>query len=230
METRRLWLDEKEMAQSDTKRRLEEAKKALEEREAIAKASEANLSRSRESLGIREQWVRNKEAELAKLADELKAERLSLDQQVGEAAQKTVEELRAEQRAGVQRIAAWAGEISTALVPLGLSPIQVPEPSSTLSDALPVLDSTVEQFRGLEPAIEAQLEAEGRQLCREVAEHILVCFRSHSPNLSLEPVVVGPVADALDAARESVKEVVETVVARFQRIPEGETPPPPDLQ
>jgi hypothetical protein len=38
---------------------------------------------------------------------------------------KTLEDLRAEHRTGVQRIAAWADEASSALVPLGVSPIPV---------------------------------------------------------------------------------------------------------
>jgi hypothetical protein len=40
---------------------------------------------------------------------------------------KTLEDLWAEHRAGVQRIAVWAGEVSSALVPLGVSPILVLE-------------------------------------------------------------------------------------------------------
>jgi hypothetical protein len=38
---------------------------------------------------------------------------------------KTLEDLQAEQRVGVQRIATWASEASTTLVPLGVSPIPV---------------------------------------------------------------------------------------------------------
>jgi hypothetical protein len=45
---------------------------------------------------------------------------------------KTLEDLQAEQGAGVQRIAAWAGEASTSLVPLGVSPIPVIEYILTL--------------------------------------------------------------------------------------------------
>jgi hypothetical protein len=61
--------------------------------------------------------------------------------QVVEAMKKTLEDLQAEHRAGVQRIAAWADEVSTALVLLGVSPIPVSGPPTTISDALPVLDS-----------------------------------------------------------------------------------------
>jgi hypothetical protein len=51
-----------------------------------------------------------------------------------EATKKALEDLQAEHRAGVQRIAAWAGEASTTLVPLGMSPIPVSElPTSILT-------------------------------------------------------------------------------------------------
>jgi hypothetical protein len=42
-----------------------------------------------------------------------------------EAMKKTIEDLRAEHRTRVQRIAAWADEASSALVSLGVSPIPV---------------------------------------------------------------------------------------------------------
>jgi hypothetical protein len=61
--------------------------------------------------------------------------------QAVEAMRKTLEDLRAEHRAGVQRIATWAGEASSTLVPLGVSPIPVSEQPVSISDALPVLDS-----------------------------------------------------------------------------------------
>jgi hypothetical protein len=63
------------------------------------------------------------------------------------------------------------------------------------------------------------LEAEGSRLCREVIEYVLMCFRSHDPAISLEPVIAGPVADAEDAARGSVQDVVGVVAERFQRDP-----------
>ena len=70
--------------------------------------------------------------------------------QAVEAMKKTLEDLWAEQHAGVQRIAAWAGEASTALVPLGVSPIPVSEPPTSISDALPVLDSAADRLRRLD--------------------------------------------------------------------------------
>jgi chromosome segregation ATPase len=45
--------------------------------------------------------------------------------QAVQAMKKTLEDLRAEHRTGAQRIASWADEASSALVPLGVSPIPV---------------------------------------------------------------------------------------------------------
>jgi hypothetical protein len=132
---------------------------------------------------------------------------------------KTLEDLQVEHRTGVQRIAAWAGEASTALVPLGVSPIPVSEPPTSISDALPVLDSAADRLRRLDQILGARLEAKGGRLCRAVIEYILTCFWSHDPAISLEPVIAGPVADTKDAAREGVQDTVKAGATRFQRDP-----------
>jgi hypothetical protein len=132
---------------------------------------------------------------------------------------KTLEDLQAEQRARVQRIAAWAVEASTTLVPLGVSPIPVSHPPTSISDALPVLHSAADRLRRLDQILGACLEAEGGRLCRAVVEYILTCFRSHDPAIFLEPVIAGPVADTEDAAREGIKDAMELVAEHFQRDP-----------
>jgi hypothetical protein len=132
---------------------------------------------------------------------------------------KTLDDLRAEQRAGAQRITAWAGEVSTTLVPLGVSPIPVLVRPASISDALPVLDSAADRLQRLDQILSARLETEGSRLCRSVIKYVLTCFRSHDPVVSLGPVIAGPVADAEDAAREGVQDVVDVVVGRFQRDP-----------
>jgi hypothetical protein len=124
-----------------------------------------------------------------------------------------------EHRAGVQRIALWASEASTTLVPLGVSPILVSELQTSISDALLVLDSAADRLRHLDQILGARLEAEGSRLCRAVIEYILMCFRSHDPSISLEPVIAGPMADTEDAAWEGVQDAVELVAERFQRDP-----------
>jgi hypothetical protein len=67
-----------------------------------------------------------------------------------EVMKKTLEDLWAEHRTGVQHIAAWVDEASSALVPLGVSPILVSKQSVSISDALPVLDSTADRLRRLD--------------------------------------------------------------------------------
>jgi hypothetical protein len=129
---------------------------------------------------------------------------------------KTLEALQAEHRVRVQRIAAWAGEASTALVPLGVSPIPVSELPTSISDVLAVLDSAADRLRRLDQILGARLEAEGGRLYRAVIEYILTCFQSHDPAISLEPVIAGPVADTEDAAWEGIQDVIGLVAERFQ--------------
>jgi hypothetical protein len=132
-----------------------------------------------------------------------------------EVLRKTLDDLWAEQRAGAQHIAAWAGKASTALVPLGMSPIPALVRPSTISDALPILDSAADRLRRLDQVLGALLEAEGGRLCRSAIEYVLTCFRSHDPTVSLGPVIAGPVADTEDAAREGVQDAVDMVVGCF---------------
>ena len=100
-----------------------------------------------------------------------------------------------------------------------MSPIQVAEPPASIADALPVLNSTSDRLRRLEPILDGHLEAEGRELCRMVAEYILTCLRSHDSAISLTPVVDGPVAETEASAWESVREVVDFAAAYFKREP-----------
>jgi hypothetical protein len=136
-----------------------------------------------------------------------------------EATRKALEDLQAEHHTGVQRIAAWAGEASTTLVMLGMSPIPVSELPTSISDALLVLDSVADRLWRLDQILGARLEAEGGKLCRVVVEYVLTCFWSHDPAISLAPVIAGPVAATEDAARESIQDAVELVAERFQRDP-----------
>ena len=106
-------------------------------------------------------------------------------------------------------------------MPLGMSPIQVAEPPASIADALPVLNSASDRLRRLEPVLAGQLEAEGRELIRMVAEHILTCLRSHNTAISLGigSVVDGPVAETEASAREGMRDVVDFVAAYFKREP-----------
>ena len=82
-----------------------------------------------------------------------------------------------------------------------------------------MLDSTSERLRRLDQILIGHLEADGRELCRMVAEYILTCLRSHDPAISLAPVVDGPVVETEASAQESVQEVVNFVAAYFKREP-----------
>jgi hypothetical protein len=50
-----------------------------------------------------------------------------------------------------------------------------------------------------------------------VVDHVLTCFRSRDPTISLTPVPEGPALEAETAAREGVQEAVDIVAARFER-------------
>jgi hypothetical protein len=139
--------------------------------------------------------------------------------QAVEVLRKTLDDLRAEQCVEAQRIAAWAGEASTTLVPLEMSPVPALVRPASISDALPILDSAADRLRRLDQVLGARLEAESGRLCRSAIEYVLTCFQSHDPTFSLGPVIVGPVADTEDAAREGVQDATDVVVGRFQRDP-----------
>ena len=100
-----------------------------------------------------------------------------------------------------------------------MSPIQVAEPPASIADTLPVLNSASDRLRHLEPVLAGQLKAEGCELIRMVAEHILTCLRSNDPAISLAPVVDGPVAETEASAREGVRDVVDFIAAYFKREP-----------
>jgi hypothetical protein len=177
------------------------------------------LTRRGEMLAEHELEAEEKEKKLEERIQQFQAAQAAPGPQAMEATRKALEDLQAEHRARVQRIAAWVGEASTTLVPLGMSPIPVSELPASISDALPVLDSAADRLRRLDQILGARLEAEGGKLYWAVIKYILTCFRSHDPAISLVPVIVGPVATTEDAAREGVQDVVELVAERFQRDP-----------
>jgi hypothetical protein len=53
-----------------------------------------------------------------------------------------------------------------------------------------------------------------------VAYHVLMCFRSCDPNISLEPVVQGLVEGSAEAARDGVEDAAHAVAERFEHEPE----------
>jgi hypothetical protein len=82
---------------------------------------------------------------------------------------------------------------------------------------LPLLDSTGRKISQLEEAVGSHLEEEGRALAQAVADHVLMCFWSHDPSISLEPAVQGPIEGSAEAARDDVEDVARAVAEQFER-------------
>jgi hypothetical protein len=136
----------------------------LARREMDLARRETDLTRREKDLAFKEEMLERREKLLAEHELEAKGKEGTLEErvrrfeaaqaapgpQVAEAAKKALEDLQAEHRAGVQWIAEWAGEASTTLVPLGISPIPVSGPPASIFDALPVLDSAAERLRHLD--------------------------------------------------------------------------------
>ena len=99
------------------------------------------LTRRGELLAEHELEAEEKERKLEEQIRQFNAVQAMPSPQAMEATRKALQDLQAEHRARVQRIPAWASEASTTLVPLGMSPIPVSELPTSISDALPVLDS-----------------------------------------------------------------------------------------
>jgi hypothetical protein len=65
---------------------------------------------------------------------------------------------------------------------------------------LPLLDAVGAKMMKLEEVVGEQLESEGHALAEIVAEHMLTCFWSRDPQVSLELVVKGPITRIEEAA------------------------------
>jgi hypothetical protein len=65
-------------------------------------------------------------------------------------------------------------------------------------------------------AVDSRVEEEDRALAQVVADHVLMCFQSRDPSISLKPVVQGLVEGSVDG----VEEAAHTVAERFEREPE----------
>jgi hypothetical protein len=51
-------------------------------------------------------------------------------------------------------------------------------------------------------------------------EHVLTCFQSQDPQISLEPVVQGPIAETEETARAGIQETAKLMAAQFEHHPE----------
>jgi hypothetical protein len=154
-----------------------------ERRDKLLAEHELEAEKKEKNLEERVRWFQT--AQAAQVAQMAQAAPVS---QAVEMMKKTLEDLRVEHHIGVQHITAWADEASSALAPLGVSPIPVLKQLVSISDTLPVLDSAADRLRRLDQILGARLEAEGSRLCRAVVEYILTCFQSHDSAISLGPV------------------------------------------
>ena len=115
---------------------LEEDRKSLAKRESLTTNMELQLERQCETLKSLKGSTAKKKAELEERTREVEAAKAALDTRVQEAVWK----LQEDQPQGAQQIVDWASEASSALVPLGMSPIQVAGPPASIADALPVAE------------------------------------------------------------------------------------------
>jgi hypothetical protein len=85
---------------------------------------------------------------------------------------------------------------------------------------VPLLDSTGTKISQLADAVGSRIEEEGRALAQAVGEHVLLCFCSRDPNISLEPVVQGPAEEPAGATAAGVEDAACVIADRFKREPE----------
>jgi hypothetical protein len=85
---------------------------------------------------------------------------------------------------------------------------------------LPLLDLAGRKIYQLEEAVSSRLEKEVRTLAQAVADHVLMCFRSHDPSISLEPAVQGHVEGFAEDARDGIEDAAHVIAEQFEREPE----------
>jgi hypothetical protein len=120
------------------------------------------------------------------------------------AVRQRVEELQAAQAVKAGKVWDFLGQTEITLVPLGFSPLRSGDLVQDVSVTLPLLNSTGAKMLKLEEVIGGKLEEEGRALAEVVVEHVLACFRSRDPQLSLESVVEGHVIETEEVARARI--------------------------
>jgi hypothetical protein len=86
------------------------------------------------------------------------------------------------------------------MMPLGFNPLHFGELVQEVSTALPMQDSMGTKILKLEEVIGEQLEAKGHIMAEMVAGYVLKCFQSWDPQVSLESMVQGHVAETEEAA------------------------------
>jgi hypothetical protein len=225
-ELERRLLEREEVGEIVLRRELE----ALGTRESGLDRREAELDREREGLkdarvqilareldaDTREAGLRDQEARLAT------RERQLVERQMQElaVAWKGLEDLQASRAGDAQRVWSFLGRADVVLASFGFSPVRTGGTAPEGGVAVPLLDSAAAKISQLEDAIGSRIEEEGRTLAQAVAEHVLMCFRSCDPAISLEPVVQGPTEEPAEAAAAGVEDAARAITDRFKREPE----------
>jgi hypothetical protein len=225
-ELERQLLEREELDEITLCRELE----ALGTHESCLDRREAELDREREGLkdaraqilarelnaDAREAGLRDQEARLVAREWQL------VERQMQELAitQKGLEDLQASRAGDAQRVWSFLGQADAILASFGFSPVRTGDAAPEGGVVVPLLDSAGAKISQLEDAVGSRIEEEGHALAQAVAEHMLMCFRSRNPNISLEPVVQGPTEEPVKAAAASVEDAARAVADRFKREPE----------
>jgi hypothetical protein len=150
-----------------------------------------------------EAGLRDQEARLAA------RERQLAERQMQELAvtQKGLEDLQTSRAGDAQRVWSFLGQADAVLASFGFSPVRTGGAAPEGGVAVPLLDSAVAKISQLEDHVGSRIEEEGRALAQAVVKHVLMCFHSHDPAISLEPVVQGPAEEPAEAAAAALKKL-----------------------
>jgi hypothetical protein len=185
---------------------LEDSRARVLARELIANIRDMRLNSREEELADREKRLAEREQQLVgRQFQELATARSKL------------EELQVAWVGEAQKVWDFLGQTEASLVPLGFSPLCIRDPVEEVNTVLPLLDPTGAKMLTLEEVIDDQLEVEGRALAKEVAEHVLTCFRSQDPQVTLEPMEQGPAKELDEATLVGVEDTAKLVAERFER-------------
>jgi hypothetical protein len=135
-------------------------------------------------------------------------------------ARKGLEDLEASCASDAQRVWSFLGQADAVLASFGFSPVRTGGAAPKGGVAVPLLDSAAAKISQLEDAVGSRIEEEGCALAQAVAEHVLMCFRSRDPAISLLPVVQGPAEEPAEATAAGVEDAVRVVADRFKCEPE----------
>jgi hypothetical protein len=203
---------------------------ALSTHESSLDRRQAELDREREGLEdarvqilareldaeAREAGLRDQEARLAAREWQL-AERQMQELAV---ARKGLEDLQMSRAGEAQRVWSFLSQADAVLASFGFSPVRTGDVAPEGGVVVPLLDSAGTKISQLEDAVGSRIEEEGCALAQAVAEHVLMCFCSRDPNISLEPVVQGPAEEPAKAAAAGVEDAARAIADRFKREPE----------